>query len=234
MLDEMVEHNHRDQIVITLHGSAELDLVLRSVDVYAGAMKVRVSSARTDKIEDLMHRDFAKLVRQICSGIPIKTQVLNVPDFCMRLRGLAVKGYTLMVNTLENGMRQFILKLKDATGNALAMFSHASSGQQGLLILDGDVLNNPSLQIDPNGLFDEMLSHLYLPLTNLNSYLRATLDGQKDAKVEQFSHSIVQLKTKAEVLQFAFDRLISEMMLEKFTGPLESTNPEAIENNAVA
>jgi len=37
----------------------------------------------------------------------------------------------------------------------------------------------------------------------------------------------VQLKTKAEVLQFAFDRLISEMMLEKFTTPV-APQPAAI------
>ncbi len=219
MLEEIVEHDQRDQIVITLHGEPEQDLTLRSIDLHAGAMRVRFSSAKTDRIEDLLHQDFAKLVRQICSGITMKKQIFNVPDFCMRIRGLAVKGYTLMVNTLENGMRQFILRLKEAKGNAMALFSKASSNNQGLMILDDHVLQNSSIQIDPNRLFDEMLAHLYLPLSNLNSYLRATLDGHRSGKPEEFSHSVVQLKTKAEVLQFAFDRLISERMLEKFTGP---------------
>jgi len=228
MLEEMVEHDQRDQIVITLHGGPEQDLTLRSIDLHAGAMKVRVSSAKTDRIEDILHKDFAKLVRQICSNATMKKQIFNVPDFCMRIRGLAVRGYTLMVNTLESGMRQFILRLKEATGNALAMLAQTASNGQGLLILDNQIMNTSAIQIDPNRLFDEMLSHLYLPLTNLNSYLRATLDGQRDTKVEQFSHSIVQLKTKAEVLQFAFDRLISEKMLEKFTGPMtpEAGTPE--------
>lgn len=227
MLEEMVEHDQRDQIVITLHGEPEQDLTLRSIDLHAGAMRVRFSSAKTDRIEDLLHRDFAKLVRQICSGVTMKKQIFNVPDFCMRIRGLAVKGYTLMVNTLENGMRQFILRLKEATGNAMALFSKASASSKGLLILDDDVLERSSIQIDPNRLFDEMLAHLYLPLTNLNSYLRETLDGQRSGKAEDFSNSIVQLKTKAEVLQFAFDRLISEKMLEKFAGPeCEVINPE--------
>jgi hypothetical protein len=219
MLEEMVEHDQRDQIIITLHSAPEQDLALRSVDLHAGAMRVRFSSAKTDQIEDLLHRDFAKLIRQICSGATMRKQIFNVPDFCMRIRGLAVKGYTLMVNTMENGMRQFIIRLKQATGNAMALFSKATTGNKGLLILDDGVLDRSSIQIDPNRLFDEMLAHLYLPLTNLNNYLRATLDGERSANTRDLSHSVVQLKTKAEVLQFAFDRLISEKMLEKFAGP---------------
>ncbi|MEO1493980.1 MAG: hypothetical protein AAFV19_17645 [Pseudomonadota bacterium] len=233
MLEETVEHDQRDQIVITLHGEPEQELTLRSIDMHSGAMRVRFSSARTDRLEDLLHRDFAKLVRQICSDVTMKKQIFNVPDFCMRIRGLAIKGYTLMVNTLANGMRQFILRLKEAKGNAMALFTKPATGNQGLLLSNDQVLPNSSLQIDPNRLFDEMLAHLYLPLSNLNTYLRATLDGQRGGKTESVSHSIVQLKTKAEVLQFAFDRLISEKMLEKFTGPsgeaLDGDAPDRLE-----
>ena len=74
-------------------------------------------------------------------------------------------------------------------------------------------------QTNSDQLFDQMLSQLYLPLVNLNSYLRNVLDGQNPGRKEDLGSSIVQLKTKAEVLQFAFDRVISEMVLDKYTRP---------------
>ena len=97
--------------------------------------------------------------------------------------------------------------------NALALFK--SWGEQ-----------ENSLSITPVGeqqgvssdrLFDEMLSHLYLPLVNLNNFLKGALESRADHASGDLATSVVQLKTKAEVLQFAFDRLISEMMLEKYT-----------------
>ena len=87
-------------------------------------------------------------------------------------------------------------------------------------IFSTKLLDEQEHEIKSDRLFDEMLSHLYLPLVNLNNYLKHVLDGgQRHAGKDQLESSVVQLKTKAEVLQFAFDRLISEMMLHKYTHP---------------
>lgn len=138
-----------------------------------------------------------------------------MPDFSLRFRGLAIRGYTLLVHTLEDGMRQFIVRLKRGVGNAMALFQSFGGPQSGLKILSDPADDAEGQRGNSGRLFDEMLSHLYLPLVNLNTYLRTTLDGRNNGDTDLAS-SVVQLKTKAEVLQFAFDRLISEMMLDKY------------------
>ncbi len=222
MLEELVETDQKDQIVLTLNDGPDLDLQIRSIDLFVGAMKVRFSTQRFSQIEETLQTDIARMIREICASSTQRKQIINVPDFCLRIRGLVVRGYTLMVSTLENGLRQFILRLKQATGNAFALFSMQADERRGLVFADSELMVRSDQQIDSNRLFDEMLSHLYLPLTNLNTFLRGALDGERRCKTEELSHSVVQLKTKAEVLQFAFDRLISEMMLEKYTGPVQS------------
>ena len=221
MAQEVAEAESMDQIVITLHEKEESDVFIRSVDLFISSMKVRFSARSVSSVESVFEVEFADLIRQICGSSTLSKQVINVPDFVLRIRGLAIKGYTLLVHTLDNGMRQFIVRLKHATGNALALFrSNESSEQEGLSMFSAHPISNGH---DPRSdrLFDEMLSHLYLPLVNLNTYLKHVLDGtgERDRPTDQLGSSIVQLKTKAEVLQFAFDRVISEVMLEKYTEP---------------
>lgn len=223
MLEKLAETDQKDQIVLTLNDGPDLDLQIRSIDLSVAGMKVRFSTQSASHIEDTLHEEIAKTIRDICASSTQRKQIINVPDFFMQVRGLIVRGYTLLVSTLENGLRQFIIRLKKATGNAFALFSMEADEKRGLVMSDSELMVRSGQQVDSNRLFDEMLSHLYLPLTNLNTFLRGTLDGERQYKTEQLSHSVVQLKTKAEVLQFAFDRLISEMMLEKYTSPLHNS-----------
>ena len=116
-------------------------------------------------------------------------------------------------------LRQFILRLKHATGNPLAMFKDSGRGGEGLSLFSASLAGGDRRQVGSERLFDEMLSHIYLPLVNLNNYMKNVLDGERSDGTDQLGASVVQLKTKAEVLQFAFDRLISEMMLERYTEP---------------
>ena len=215
-LVEVEAKDQKDQIVITIHETPEKELSLRSVDLFAPAMRVRVSTPTTDEIEQVFHTDVAQLIRDICATVTQPKQVINVPDFTLRVRGLAIRGYTLLVHTLECGLRQFIVRLKRGVGNAMALFRPMNESESGLWVLGNGDADGPATQANAGQLFDEMLSHLYLPLVNLNTYLRATLDGHVDSRDEGLESSVVQLKTKAEMLQFSFDRLISEMMLAKF------------------
>lgn len=228
MPDELVELDVKDQIVITIHETPERDLSLRSVDMFAPAMRVRLSTPTTDTIEQVFHDEMADVIRSICASATEAKQVINVPDFVIRFRGLAIRGYTLLVHTLEDGMRQFIVRLKRGVGNALAMFREIDTPGNGLRIFGDQSASGAGDPVRAGQLFDEMLSHLYLPLVNLNSYLRTSLAGEVESTGTGLDTSVVQLKTKAELMQFAFDRLISEMMLEKYThGPeSESQQPE--------
>lgn len=224
MTYEVAEIESTDQIVITLHEDRESDVCIRSVDLFVSAMKVRFSAPTTSRIETVFQDDIADLIRSICKGATLSKQIINVPDFCLRIRGLAIDGYTLLVHTLENGMRQFIVRLKRAVGNALALFRPSDEEGQGLSMFSAQLPGLTNEQGRADDLFDEMLSHLYLPLVNLNTYLRAVLDGNKGGSTDSLGSSVVQLKTKAEVMQFAFDRLISEMMLSKYADPEKVQN----------
>lgn len=228
MPDELVESeikDQKDQIVITLHETPEKELSLRSVDVFVPSMRVRLTTPTTDQIESVFHRDVAELIRRICGSANMPKQIINVPDFTLRFRGLAIRGYTLLVHTLEDGMRQFIVRLKRGVGNALALFRQTNTAQPGLNVLGGDDNTSDAHKARSGRLFDEMLSQLYLPLVNLNSYLRNALDKGEHDRESGIASSVVQLKTRAEMLQFAFDRLISEMMLEKYTSGDRATKP---------
>ncbi|MEM1299623.1 MAG: hypothetical protein AAGH68_10125 [Pseudomonadota bacterium] len=231
MPDELVESevkDQKDQIVITIHETPEKELSLRSVDLFAPAMRVRLSTPTTDKIEHVFHSDVATLVREICSSASQAKQVINVPDFSVRFRGLAIRGYTLLVHTLEDGMRQFIVRLKRGIGNAMALFREFEEPEHGLHILGPIGARRSAGSQNAGRLFDQMLSHLYLPLVNLNTYLRSALDGGSNQDDRSLDSSVVQLKTKAEMLQFAFDRLISEMMLAKYAGDPETARAQQL------
>jgi len=221
-----------DQIVITLHEEEGSDVFIRSVDLFISSMKVRFSARSSSSVEAVFESEVADLIRQICGSSTLAKQVINVPDFVLRVRGLAIQGYTLLVHTLDNGMRQFIIRLKQATGNALALFRPNGESGHGLSMFSAGAVNGSSGDLQSNRLFDEMLSNLYLPLVNLNSYLKHVLDGERNGAPDQLGSSIVQLKTKAEVLQFAFDRLISEVMLEKYTSPNEATGAPMLERQS--
>ena len=230
MPDELTEVESADQIVITLHEEQDQGVFLRSVDLFVSEMKIRFSARATSVLEDVFQSDLAKLIREICGSSTMAKQIVNVPDFRLRIRGLAIDGYTLLVHTLDNGMRQFILRLKKATGNALALFKNTDRAGEGLALFSAGIAGGNGNQVGTERLFDEMLSHIYLPLVNLNTYLKNVLDGERPGNANQLGSSVVQLKTKAEVLQFAFDRLISEMMLDRFTEPkLETAQAKAIE-----
>lgn len=228
MAYELAKQDTSDQIVIMLEETQNRGLRVRAIDVHVSAMKVRFSANRANSVEDVFQNDAAQLVRSICDAAPHTKQIVNVPDFCLRIRGLTIDGYTVLVETTQAGVRQIEVRLNRAIGNALALFKISPSADAGLSLFKSRIVSGPSHQIDSDRLFDEMLSHLYLPLVNLNAYLRQVLDGQINGRGESFSSSVVQLKTKAEVLQFAFDRLISEMMLDKFTDPVAPPPPAAI------
>ena len=217
-LAEADQEEQKDQIVITIHESDGRDLCVRSVDLFSNPIKVRVSTKGKRQLAVIFQQEIADIIEQICATATLAEQIINVPDFALRIRGLVVQGYTLLVHTMENGLRQFIVRLRRGIGNALALFRDWSQASSGLNILPAnpDTDAGKSGTIGAHRLFDEMLSHLYLPLVNMNSFLKQALESKQDGRGPEFLSSIVQLKTKAEVLQFAFDRVISEMVLDKY------------------
>ena len=236
MAHPIAEADQKDQIVITLNETETTELCLRSVDVYSQSLKVRFSSQSARSVEDVFRKEVAEMVRRICASASLARQIINVPDFTLRLAGLSIKGYTLLVHTIDSGLRQFVIRLKRGIGNALAIFVKPEETTSGLSLHPEQIWTDRSNGVTPVRLFDEMLSHLYLPLVNLNNYLRQVLEVGREPNGAQFSSSMVQIKTKAEVLQFAFDRLISEVMLEKYANggdPVAQAAepaPPAIEN----
>ena len=207
-----------DHVVVTLDEEDGGTLSVRSIDLSVSSVRVRFSASRPSAPEDVFQPDVARILRSICDGAAHASDAIERPDFCLRVRGLVLDGCTIAPAGTDAGARRLKLRLHRATGNTLAMFRASPRADTGLALFTSRILTDPCDRLSSERLFDEMLSQLYLPLVNLNAYLRHVLDGSVTGRGESFSSSVVQLKTRAETLQFAFDRLISEMMVDKFAG----------------
>lgn len=207
-----------DQIVLRLEDTDPAAVGVRAIDLCVSSVKVRFVSGETNALDDVFQPDIGRIVRSICDAAAHATGVIERPEFRLRLRGLSIEGYRLAVSTGPTGVRRLDLSFSRATGNALAIFRLSARPDTGLALFTPRILSEPEDKLNAERLFDEMLSQLYLPLVNLNAYLRHVLDGSVAEKGASFSNSVVQLKTRAETLQFAFDRLIAEMMVDKYAG----------------
>ncbi len=204
-----------DHIAISIAESDCGSLRPLSVDLRIGLLNMQLCARRAQVIEEIFQPDFARAVRGICLSVGPDTQIVNVPDFRIHVHGLGIEGYTLFAQTFEDGLRRFTIRLRRVTGSALALLRLGQADAR--LAAGRDVLCDLGGRVSVDRLFDEMLAHLYLPLVNLNSYLRAVLDDQRACAGEQFSISAAQLKGRTEILQFAFDRMISELMVARAT-----------------
>jgi hypothetical protein len=218
---EFTETKPTDQITIALAEDASGALRPLSIDLEACSLQVVFSARQAGTIDRVLNADFARTIRSICLGLPPDMQVVNAPEFRTRACGLVIEGYTALANTLEDGLRRFTVRLGRVSGNGLAVLDASDPEQDGeaISLFRSEMLRGLDRQIDADRLFDEMLAHLYLPLVNLNSYMRSVLDGQASCSAEDFSASAVQLKARAEHLQFAFDRMISELMVQRVSPP---------------
>ena len=221
MQAEFPDAKPTDQITIALAEDASGALRPLSIDLEANALQVVFSARQAGTIDRALNADFARTIRGICLALPPDTQVVNAPEFRARTCGLVIEGYSALASTLEDGLRRFTLRLGRVSGNGLAVLSLSDPEQGGeaMPLFQSEVPRGFDRQIDADRLFDEMLAHLYLPLVNLNSYMRSVLDGHSSCSAEEFSTSAVQLKARAEHLQFAFDRMISELMVQRVSPP---------------
>lgn len=218
---EFEDTKPNDQITIALAEDASGALRPLSIDLEASALQVVFSTRQASTIDRALNADFARTIRSICLSLPPDMQVVNAPEFRTRTCGLVLEGYTALANTLEDGLRRFTIRLGRISGNGLAVLDNSESEQDGeaISLFRNEVLPGLDRHIDADRLFAEMLAHLYLPLVNLNSYMRSVLDGQNSCSAEDFSASAVQLKARAEHLQFAFDKMISELMVQRVSPP---------------
>ena len=225
---EFKETKPADQITIALAEDPSGALRPLSIDLEVSSLHVVFSARQASTIDRVFNADFARAIRGICSALAPDTQIVNAPEFRMRVSGLVLEGYTLLASSLDDGLRRFTIRLGRVSGNGLTLLnlSGPEDDEDQPSLFQSEVLRGLDRQFDADRLFDEMLAHLYLPLVNLNTYMRSVLDGQNYCSAEEFSASAVQLKTRAENLQFAFDRLISELMVARVSpqepAPLQS------------
>jgi hypothetical protein len=218
---ELKDTKATDQITIALTEDASGALRPLSIDLEVSSLHVVFSARQASTIDRIFKADFARALRGICLAVGPDTQIVNAPEFRMRVCGLVLEGYTLLANTLDDGLRRFTIRLGRVTGNGLALLDVYGADKEAadLPLFQSEVLRGLDRPINADRLFDEMLAHLYLPLVNLNSYMRSVLDGQNSCSAEAFSASAVQLKARAEHLQFAFDKMISELMVARVSPP---------------
>lgn len=221
------EPTSADHITIALADEPRGALRPLSIDLHVGALHAVFSARQAKTIDEIFQPDFARTVRDICLAVAPDTHIVNAPDFSIRIHGLGVEGYTLVCQTLEDGFRRFTIRLRRATGNPLAVLKLGADGEASSAAV-GEMLREIDGRVGADRLFDGMLAHLYLPLVNLNSYLRTVLDGQRDCPGEQYSISAVQLRARTEILQYAFDRLIAELMVARAADGDEPAAGEAL------
>ena len=214
---EFKESRPADQITIALAEDPSGALRPLSIDVEVSSLHVVFSARQSSTIDRLLNAEFARTIRGICAALAPETQIVNAPDFRMRVCGLVLEGYTLLANTLDDGLRRFTIRFGRVSGNGLAVLSLADpeAGEAEPSPFGSGMLRGPDRPAGADRLFDEMLAHLYQPLVNLNTYMRSVLDGQNSCSAEEFSSFAVQLKARAENLQFAFDKMISELMVAR-------------------
>ena len=217
MAQAMPQAGEAERLLILVDETEPRTLGVRAIELSMNAVRVRFASTTVQGLDQAFQQEVAGIIRSICDGAAHALGVLERPDFCLRIRGLTLEGYTIAVSVGDNGMRCFRLQINRAMGNALAIFRLSARTDTGLSLFNPRIISGPEEQIGSERLFDEMLSQLYLPLVNLNAYLRNVLDCSHPDQGESLSNSVVQLKTRAETLQFAFDRLIADMMVDKYT-----------------
>ena len=232
MANDVPADETTDQIVVHLEELGAQQLGVRAIELSVSSVMVRFSAPQAHGLDETFQPQFGGIIRSICDGAAHSQGILQRPDFCLRQRGLTLEGYEVSQNLNDAGTRNFRLKFHRATGNALSVFRLSSRTDTGISLFTPRILSGPENQMSSQRLFDDMLSQLYLPLVNLNAYLRHVLDGSTPQRGEPLSHSVVQLKTRAETLQYAFDRLIADMMMSRFS---EAPHlPPAIPNSNAA
>ena len=206
-----------EQVVIRLEETTPRILGVRAIDLSVSSVLVRLGSVDAHGVDQVFQSDIARVVRSICDGAAHRTGETDHPDFCLRIKGLTIEHSTISVSIGEDGLRRFTLRFRECSGNVLAIFRLSPRQETGMALFTPRILSGPEDQLTSDKLFDDMLAQLYLPLLNLNSYLGRLLDGTTGDRGVSLSNSVVQLKARAEVMQFAFDSLISGMMVERFT-----------------
>lgn len=206
-----------DHIIVHLDEVRAQKLDVRSIEMSVSPLVVRFSAPEAQGLDEAFQPQFGGIIRSICDGATHSLGAVKRTDFCLRLPGLTLEGYDVTPSVSDTGTRRFRLRFHRATGNALSVFRLSSRPDTGIALFTPRILSGPDDQMTSQRLFDDMLSQLYLPLVNLNAYLRHVLDGSTPRRGEPLSHSVVQLKTRAETLQYAFDRLIADMMMTRFS-----------------
>ena len=206
-----------DQIVVHLEELGTDQLGVRAIELSVSSVMVRFSAPDAQGLDDTFQPQFGGIIRSICDGALHSPGTIQRPDFCLRQRGLTLEGYEVTRSLDDAGTYRIQLKFHRARGNALSVFRLSSRTDTGISLFTPRILSGPDNHMSSQRLFDDMLSQLYLPLVNLNAYLRHVLDGSTPQRGEPLSHSVVQLKTRAETLQYAFDRLIADMMMSRFS-----------------
>lgn len=199
----------QESISITLQEVAEGDLRVRAVDIMMHEMKLRLSTRNTSNVDMVFHPELAAALRSICDNASAGRQIVHVPEYFLEMNSLVVRGYTLMVHRVTDGLRQFIVLLKDVAGFALDLLDFSSFGESGLSL---HPLPRPGAHggaPDHGPMVDEMLGHLYLPLSNLNAFLDDHFASGRPANTERVSGMLLALKTKIELFQFAFGAMLS-------------------------
>jgi hypothetical protein len=217
-----VEAEPADQLYISLDEDDAAHLRIKTVGIVSGKMRVNFAPIEASELTEVLHPAIAQEILRICSVASGAKHLLSKPDFMLRAGGAVLHGYALLVSTDESGKRSFNLRFRKLTGTALAIFRTEIRTSGSLAVLNDDAPRNlPHMQASTR-LYDQMLSELYVPLANLTGYLKQTSKTLSEEQQPCFQGSVAHLKARAELLQHAFDRLITEMTLD--VEPLDAAN----------
>lgn len=217
-----VEAKPADQLYISLEEDSAANLRVNTVGIVSGKMRVNFAPLEASELSEVLHPAIAQEIQRICSIASGSKHLLSKPEFMLRAGGAVLHGYALLVSSDPSGRRSFNLRFRKLTGTALAIFRTEIRTSGSLAVLNEDKAKTMPSGQSSTRLYDQMLSELYVPLANLTGYLKQTSKALSAEEQPSFQGSVAHLKARAELLQHAFDRLITEMTLD--VEPLDAAN----------
>ncbi|MEM7422192.1 MAG: hypothetical protein AAF334_00635 [Pseudomonadota bacterium] len=195
-------------ISITLGRFSDGRFIVKAVDFLSHSLKLRLSTGTEETPDAILNRRLASDLTLLCGKYSDRRQVISLPDYTLDLGALMVRGITILVHRVVDGSRQFVVRLRQATGYALTILNLSRTTGSELSFEAPEAGARVGRTGQDDTLLMQMLEKLYMPLCDLNTYINDRLESGQRLDGPALDRSLTALKTRMELFQFAFENVI--------------------------
>lgn len=206
MSQEVAEAKQAEQVVISLSTGAHGDTRVVAVNLTVNAMRICLNALQARSVRAVFRSEVAELIEQVSAWPASCYTAARVLGPSLRCGTLNIIGYSFE-GRMEEGRKAVTVRLFHTEGNAMSLFRDIAQ--------DDVPAPGPAQLGECERLFEEMVSQLYLPLADLNVFLNQPVPEPSDDHVLHLTNTVVHLKTRADRLKRAFDRLITQVRTDK-------------------